>query len=86
MNTINKDEVLILAFSCIGLYVTVTTVPTLTGALFKQIIYYRPLYIESIDSSHSYIDLISPVMKTVFGVWLFVGSKGIVKFWKKIRS
>jgi len=83
--SINKQDVMVIAVSCIGLYFVVAAAPMLIRALS---IY--PMYTRS-GALHSRFwiivrDLIAPAVQVALGLWLFVGPEGIVKLWKKIRS
>jgi hypothetical protein len=88
-NSMNKEEVMVIAISCIGLYFTVAAIPS----IIFQLSNFLSLRRAGTDYSaywsggfHRMLTLIAPVVQIALGLWLFAGSKGIVKLWKKIRS
>ena len=87
--SIDKDDVMVMAISCIGLYFIVAAAPMFIHALMNFSMYYghakNPLFGPSSVFNVSK-QLIAPAVQIALGVWLFAGSKGIVKIWKKIRS
>ena len=89
-NTISKDDVMIIAVSCIGLYFIVAAMPMLINALLiNPARMYRRAGIPYVGPSgmfHILRNLVVPAVQIALGIWLFASSKGIVKLWKKIRS
>jgi hypothetical protein len=83
-NPMSKSDVMAIAISCIGLYFIVAAVPTLISGLINVALYMN----RSIPSMRYTIirTLVIPAVQIGLGIWLFAGSKGIVKLWKKIRS
>lgn len=86
---VNKEDVMIVVCSCIGLYLAVAAFPN----LIFQASYFWTVHNAGSDhrsylsgSLHRTFQCIAPIVQIALGVWLFAGSKGIVKFWKKIRS
>jgi len=80
---ISKDDVMVIAISCIGLYFIVNTTPRFIHALIAIRTYPHTPFPNILNVGR---ELIAPAVQIALGVWLFVGSKGIAKFWKKIRS
>lgn len=88
--TINRDDVMMIAISCIGLYFITAAMPVVIRGLLYNAAFMR------IRSGSPFVgpsgllnllrELIVPAVQIAIGLWLFIGSKGIVKFWKKIRS
>ncbi len=87
--TISKGDVMVIAISCIGLYFIVAAAPMFIRVLMNISIFHRHTESPFVGSSTVFNigkQLIAPAVQIALGVWLFVGSKGIAKFWKKIRS
>jgi len=87
--SISKDDVMMIAIGCIGLYFIVAAAPMFIHTLVRFTI--RHQYAGSQFTGTQSIftigrEFIAPAVQIALGVWLFVGSKGIVKIWKKIRS
>jgi hypothetical protein len=86
INTSMKaEQVMAIAVSCIGLYFLVAAFPS----LIRQTMMYfmrrsHSAYAESQSLLFQYY--LGPLVQLILGAWLFMGSKGIVKLWKKIRS
>lgn len=84
-----KEDVMVVVFSCVGLYLIVTGIPDFIQIFSNLLIFNR---YNSDAMSYPYrcfyqlSRLIAPVVQIGLGVWLFVGSKGLVKLWHKIRS
>ena len=87
--SINKDDVMLVVFSCIGLFIIVTGFPNLMLHL-SQFFTVRRAGSDSAayfsGGTYKALRLVAPVVQIALGVWLFAGAKGLVKFWKKIRS
>lgn len=81
---VRKEDVMLVVFTCVGLYLIVTAIPTFVLYL-TQLFRYGDSGISS-GSYYWVLHLTAPIVKIGIGIWLFVGSKGIVKFWQKIRS
>jgi hypothetical protein len=78
---ISKDDIMIMAVSCIGLYFIITAIPSLIINLsFSFRLSSSPFW------QIAFRTFLAPSVQIGLGVWLFAGSKGIVKLWKKIRS
>lgn len=89
-SSITKGDVMAIAVSCIGLYFIVSAAPGLVTALMNNAARMRQqMGISFVDPSGTMNllrSLIAPAVQLGLGIWLFVGSKGIVKIWRKIRS
>ena len=81
--SISKTDVMAIVISCIGLYFIVNTTPRFIHALITIRRYPHTPFPNLLNVGR---ELIAPAVQIALGVWLFVGSKGIAKFWKKIRS
>lgn len=83
-NPMSKSDVMAITISCIGLYFIVAAVPMLISGLINFSLFMTG----SIPSMRHMIirTLVAPGIQIGLGIWLFAGSKGIVKLWKKIRS
>ncbi|MHC4881868.1 MAG: hypothetical protein ACYTFX_09545 [Planctomycetota bacterium] len=81
VTSISKDDIMIMAVSCIGLYFIITAIPSLV----MNLSFYFRLSASSFWQN-AFRTLVAPAVQLGLGVWLFVGSRGIVKLWKKIRS
>ena len=88
-SSINKEDVLLVVFSCIGLYLIVTAFPNLLLNI-PQFFAVRKAgsdyFAYTSGGLYKTLRLAAPVVQIALGVWLFVGSRGIVKLWKKIRG
>jgi len=75
----------VIAFSTIGLYILVNTLPDLVDTIVSHymsgFLYWADK--ETITMIHCY--LLSYILKILLGVWLLVGSRGIVKFVNAMR-
>jgi hypothetical protein len=79
--SISKEDIMMMAISCIGLYFIIAAMPML---IINTSFFFRPSAPSFLQNA--FRTLIAPAVQLGLGVWLFVGSKGIVKLWKKIRS
>lgn len=88
--SINKDDVMLVVISCIGLYFIIAAAPVLINALLINSVMMNGRggipYVGPSGMLHILRNLVVPVVQIGLGIWLFAGSKGIVKLWKKIRS
>jgi hypothetical protein len=88
-SSISKDDVMVVAISCIGLYFIVAAAPVFIHALMNISIFHRQAGSPFVGPSSIFNvgkQLIAPGVQVAIGLCLFAGSKGIVKLWKKIRS
>ena len=86
-DAMTKNDVMAIAFACVGLHIAVTAVPQIFSTLIRFISY--PVLREGQSFSagvRSITTIIAPVVKLCLGIWLFVGSRAIVRLWHKIRS
>ncbi len=81
--SISKTDVMAIVISCIGLYFIVNTTPRFIHALITIRTYHHTPFPNLLNVGR---ELIAPAVQIAIGAWLFAGSKGIVKLWKKIRS
>ena len=79
-----------IAVSCIGLYFIVSAAPLLVRALMNSAVHQRQQMGISFVGQSSMMSLFRNLIVTAvqigLGIWLFAGSTGIVKLWKKIRD
>jgi hypothetical protein len=80
---LQKSDILIVAFTIIGLYLVVKGIPNLIVQLTQLQI--RANYSQSSEISQAAY-LIAPVVQIALGVWLFAGARGIAAFWERIRG
>ncbi|MBW8036413.1 MAG: hypothetical protein FVQ79_12505 [Planctomycetes bacterium] len=88
-DVMTKNDVMAIAFACIGLYIAVTAVPQLFSVLIRFIrftVLEGQLFSGGVRSARSITTLIAPVVKLGLGVWLFVGSRGFVRLWHRVRG
>ena len=89
-SSIKKDDVMAIAVSCLGLYFIVAAAPVFVKALVNNAVSMHQQmglpFISPPGLMRLVRNLIIPMVQIGLGVWLFAGSKGIVKLWKKIRS
>lgn len=84
--TINKSDVLTVGFTMMGLFLVVTDIPNL---IFKVAEYYqiRSNYENTAPRGISEtVHMFGPAIQIGLGVWLFAGSRGLVKLWERIRT
>jgi hypothetical protein len=85
--SVRKEDVMLVVFTCVGLYLIVTAIPTLIVYLSNFLMFHRARNGVSYSGGfYNAYRLVAPVVQIALGVWLFVGSSGLVKLWKKIRS
>ena len=80
---------MVIAISCIGLYFIVAAAPMFIHALMNISIFHSHARSPFVGPSSLFNigkQLIAPGVQIGLGVWLFAGSKGIIKLWKKIRG
>jgi hypothetical protein len=82
--SINKDDVMLVAISCIGLYFIIAATPMLIS--YPMLLRGGMNYFEFARFWTISKQLVAPAVQIALGLWLFIGSNGIVKLWKKIRS
>jgi len=80
------NEVRDIAFSAIGLFIIVNTIPELVNAIG---FYYGIVFRSDADKRLVYVTgnvhLLSLVIKFVLGMWLFIGSQRVAKFVRALR-
>ncbi|MDH4202324.1 MAG: hypothetical protein OEV87_05480 [Phycisphaerae bacterium] len=86
--SIHRDDVMTIAISCLGLYFIVAATPMLIRGLSTYPMYTRAgmNFVGLARFWNITKQLIAPTVQIGLGIWLFAGSRGIVKLWKKIRS
>lgn len=88
-DSIQKEDVMLVVFTCFGLYLIVTAFPNLILYLFHYLTLRRSGgdYVSYTSGGlYNFSRIIAPIAQLILGVWLFIGSRGIVKLWRKIRS
>ena len=89
-DSMTKGDVMTVAVSCIGLYFIVSAAPAMLQALMNNAIQMRQQmgvpFVSPSRMMHLFRNLIAPAVQLGLGIWLFAGSNGIFKLWKKIRS
>jgi hypothetical protein len=88
--SISKEDVMTIAVSCIGLFFIVAAVPQIISSMmfnFPAMLRRMSSQFTGPSGSMNLLrQLVIPAVQIGLGIWLFAGSKGIVKLWKKIRS
>lgn len=78
------ETVQILAFTIIGVFLIVKAIPSLVSALTVCVILPQhsvgQVWLQTISQ------LVDSVIQIILGLWLVLGSKGVVNFIKKIRT
>ena len=83
----SKDEIMSIAFTCIGLLVIASTIPELAKISTRYFV--RTGGRESLLSPRQIeytVAFIAAIVKLAIGCWCFLGAKGIVNLWHKIRG
>lgn len=90
--TVNKDEILMIAFCCIGLSLLIKVVPNIIFVFVQSVSYIRKSNMFPYDVQSSYWSMIgllrfvSIIFNSVIGYYLFFHSKDAVNLWKKFRK
>jgi hypothetical protein len=74
--TPNIQEIHIVVFSGIGLFIVISTLPELIRSILSTYSYLNQNV--GMDSKR-YIEIISHIIKLCFGIWALLGSKGIIR-------
>ncbi|MCK5706535.1 MAG: hypothetical protein KAI43_02690 [Candidatus Aureabacteria bacterium] len=87
-NPINSKEIQVLAFSIIGVWVLASTIPS-----FIQTLAYYSFSKENSELAKTVNITLSTrthffglSLKLIIGLYLFIGSKGLVNLWHKLQS
>ena len=78
------QDIQVLAFSIIGVWLLSSTIPTFIQAILRITI----LYSSSQQSVPVYFisQIVAAVLKLALGIYLFSGSRGLAKLWQKFQS
>jgi Ca2+/Na+ antiporter len=81
------QDIQVLAFSIIGVWLLSSTIPNLIQAIV-QITIRRSTSQQSGFFGNIYIisQMVAAVLKLVLGIYLFSGGKGLAKLWQKFQS
>ena len=88
--SINKDEIMMIAFCCIGLSLLIGVLPSIAYLCIQYINHIRMANM-SPNVQDSYLlrivtqEIIKIIVKSLIGIYLFIQPKGILNLWKKIR-
>ncbi|MBF4691984.1 hypothetical protein [Fusibacter ferrireducens] len=84
---LDYQKVQYVAFSVAGLLIISDAVPDLISALY-QIVALQKYTMNSLDkvSVAYHSQLITALLKSIFGIWLTLGSKGIINSIKKLKT
>ena len=82
---IQTQDVMVVAVSCLGLYFALDAIPNLISNSAHSFIL-RSQVPHLSNNSYQIIRIIALLFQAGIGIFMFIGSSGIVKFWKKIRS
>ena len=90
--SVDRDEIMIIAFCCIGLTLFITTISDLISFILWSISYVRDSNMFPSDVQNSYwstgrvAKLINIIVRSVAGVYLFCYPSKIINLWKKVRK
>jgi hypothetical protein len=75
------------AFAVIGVLLAFWAAPEILSALWRNTYTYRSSQIAFREPAQDLmLSLFRPVVQFVLGAWLFFGSKGLARYWRRIRS
>ena len=87
-DSISKDDVMAIAFCCMGLLIMTNAIPKLLSMI--------PQYIVVLGNISEYLyagkfwqhitRLVAPLIQFILGLFLFIRTKGLVKLWHRIRE
>jgi hypothetical protein len=87
---VSKGEIMSIAISCLGLYFIIAAVPQVISGLLNGFSVINRQTATWFTGPYRLMNvcrqMIAPAVQMGLGVWLFLGSKGIIKIWKKFRS
>lgn len=72
-------------FSIAGAIVVAQAAPRFCYSLTATFLRNYDVYSRPRELSDYFVTLLEPSLETAFGVWLFVGSKGLAGYWHRIR-
>ena len=85
--SLEKDQIMAIAFSCMGLMVICSAVPNLLNAILMHISRLQASgNTRHVPVTDYVIRYVSPLIQLALGFWLFLGSQGIVNIRHKIRG
>ena len=85
--TLEKDELMAIAFSCIGVMIIANGMASVSGTLFRHIMILRAAATTNAAISERYIySYFTGIIQLMIGFWLFLGSQGIINIWHKMRG
>jgi len=82
-NNIQKETIQEIAFTVVGIYLIANVLPKITQSIITLIQQGR---FKNIQFSYSFSHLISSIIQIGIGIYLVLGSKGIVNTIKKLRG
>jgi len=82
------QNIQVLAFSIIGVWLLSSAIPTLTGLIVQIIIQHLTSQPSDFVFPGSYYisRIVAAVLKLALGIYLFSGGKGLTKLWQKCQS
>ena len=85
--SVSKEDVMIVVFSCIGLYLIAIALPMFIADIYAISFSggAENLYPDNSALKQHTVRLLPNIISMGLGVWFFAGSGGILKLWKKIR-
>ncbi|MCK5835359.1 MAG: hypothetical protein KAG98_06480 [Lentisphaeria bacterium] len=86
--TITKEELLTVAFCCIGLITMVTVIPKLTQSISQILLTSTDLkgVMNSSGLITRYSTLVAYIVQAVIGLSLFLQARGLTNLWHKLRN
>jgi len=83
---ISIENIQMIVFSSIGLFILVTTIPDLVQVLSKSIIIHKQWFLPAYDSDIQLTEIPRVVVKLILGIYLFLGSRGIGALLNTLRD
>lgn len=84
--SISKDDVMAIAFCCIGLLIMTHAIPKLLSMIHVVFLERTSEYSVASMFWRSICRIIPPLIEFILGLLLFIRTKGLVKLWHKIRG
>lgn len=90
--SVDRDEIITIAFCCIGLTLFVTAISDLISFILGSISYIRDSNMFPYDGQNSYwsigrvAKLIDIIVRSVAGVYLFCYPRKIINLWERVRK
>jgi hypothetical protein len=80
VNSIRFSDLQELSYSIVGIFILITAIPSLFRLCGNIFVSEKHIFLSTIASG------IGVGVQIIVGLWLFIGSKGFVKLWQKLRQ